>query len=421
MEQIATKRSLPSGVSESAIAKAEFASKELRRVARKARFSRPVVSGGFRVRRSDKLFRYYLGAIFVMAVVVPTIAAVGYFSFVAADQFTAEARFSVASGDTSALDALAGVSSLIQTGQAKNTIIISEYISSRPMVDALEKSIGLRRVFRPGNGDFVAQVSEDATAEELLKYWKRHVSVDVNRTSGLATLYVSTFSPGDSLKIATEIIGLSESVVNNLTQKSDIDAFEMSKLEVNRAKSELETATSRLRDARNTAGVLDVKLSAEVTSTLISQLRSALANIEVQIATLKASDAAGAPQMTPLQHQADSIKDQIAGYEASMAARSTSEGEVSLATRATNIQDREVQAEIARSIYADAVLEYERARITLEKKRSYLLTYVTPRLPEEALYPRRILFSLAVFLLGALIWGILGGIGWMVRDHMAAS
>jgi len=419
MEQITTDRGLVGGSSEVALAYTQLISRELRRVARKARFSRPVVSGGFRVRPSDKIFQYYLIGVFLLTVALPTIAAASYFAFTAADQFTAEARFSVASGETSALDALSGMSSLIQTGQAKNTIIVSEYVESRPMIDALESRLGLRRIFRPDNGDFVAQLGNDATAEEFLRYWKNQVSVTVNRTSGLATLSVSTFSPQDSLRVIQEIIKISEAIVNNLTQKSDIDAFDLSKTELAKAKLGLEDAISRLRDARNSAGVLDVKLSAEVASRLISQLRLELANVEVQITSLRASNAANAPQITPLQNQASSIKDQIASYQESIASAPT-EGGTSLASRATEIQEREVQAEIARSIYADAVLEYERARVALERKRSYLLTYVTPRLPEDSLYPRRLLYTCLVSLAGGLLWCVLAGLGWMVRDHMAS-
>ncbi len=419
MEKITTDRSLVGETSEVAVAYADLVSKELRRVARKARFSRPVVSGGFRVRRSDKIFRYYLVALFVVLVALPTFAAGAYFAFFSADQFTAEARFSVASGETSALDALAGMSSFIQTGQAKNTIIVSEYIESRPMIDALEKRLNLKRIFSPNNGDFVARLNENSSAEKFLKYWKNQVSITVNRTSGLASLTVSTFSPQDSLRIIHEILQISEQIVNELTQKSDIDAYSLSKSELGRAKAELENATSRLRDARNSAGVLDVKLSAEVASRLISQLRLELANVEVQISSLRASNAASAPQIVPLENQAASIRQQITAYQDSVASAPTRDSN-SLATRATEIQEREVEAEIARSMYSGAVLEYERARIALEKKRSYLLTYVTPRLPEEALYPRRILFTAIVSLVGSLVWCIFGGVGWMIRDHMAS-
>jgi capsular polysaccharide transport system permease protein len=61
----------------------------------------------------------------------------------------------------------------------------------------------------------------------------------------------------------------------------------------------------------------------------------------------------------------------------------------------------------------------EVARLTAERKRMYLNTFVQPTLPQEAQYPRRVLFSAAIVAVLLTGWGTLIGIASVVRNHMA--
>jgi capsular polysaccharide transport system permease protein len=47
------------------------------------------------------------------------------------------------------------------------------------------------------------------------------------------------------------------------------------------------------------------------------------------------------------------------------------------------------------------------------------MTYVSPRLAEDALYPKRTLIICLVLLSGLALWGGGVGVAAMVRDHMA--
>ncbi len=88
-----------------------------------------------------------------------------------------------------------------------------------------------------------------------------------------------------------------------------------------------------------------------------------------------------------------------------------------LSSAVQNYQSLLLEQEFAQKALVAALSSLERARITADQQQRYLGTFVPPRIPEEAIYPRRILnaliFSAAAFILWAT--GVL--IVYAIRDH----
>jgi len=79
----------------------------------------------------------------------------------------------------------------------------------------------------------------------------------------------------------------------------------------------------------------------------------------------------------------------------------------------------DLERQIAEKLYAGAISTLEVARLTAERKRMYLNTFVQPSLPQEAQYPRRILFTSSTLGILLTIWGALMGLVSVVRNYMA--
>ncbi|OCP10161.1 MULTISPECIES: hypothetical protein [unclassified Ensifer] len=403
--------------------RSEAISIELRRVARKARVPRPVSSGGggFRARRSDKIFRWYLIGSFSLLFVIPAVLSILYYSFIAADQYVSEARFAVKSADRGAVDALAGLTTLFG-GQSGDAAIIAEYIQSRAVIDELSSKFDLRRIFSPGTYDYFAELKAGATMEDLLEYWERQVSVTIDRSSGLMTLRVKAFSADESLKLAAEIIVRSEQMVNKLTGRNQINALAEASAELERSKSTLVGAVVAMRDARNAAGIIDADTSAKAQSEILTALSLEEAKVNVQIATLTKGSAEAGPQLTALRARSASLREEIDRYQKRLASEEFSQGsgaEESLADRTAVLAQTALELKIAQSDYARTSTAYELARMNNERQKSYLLTYVQPRRAEEALYPKRLLMSVSICVVAFIAWAIAAGVALLVRDHTA--
>ncbi|MEI2298684.1 hypothetical protein [Ensifer sp. MJa1] len=358
-----------------------------------------------------------------MLFITPTIAASVYYTFIAANQYLSEARFTVKSSEGSGLQAFAGISSILGGGPSTDAAIVAEYIQSRAVIEEVGKKFDLRAVFTPGTNDIFAELGAGATAEDLLDYWERQVKVSVEQATGLVTLRVRTFNPEDSLNLSNELVRISERMVNELTGRNEANSLDEAANELRRTKLNLEAAVSAMRDARNSAGILDAEISAKAYSEIITALNIEATKLSVQIESLRRSSTTKGPQLRALEARFSSLNDQIGSYERKTASTSDVQDgsrNGSLADRSAVLSNKALELNIAQQEYAKASAAYELQRTTSERQRSYLLTYIQPRAAEDSLYPRRVLMSVAVLIVSLLMWGISAGLAVLVRDHTAA-
>ena len=58
-----------------------------------------------------------------------------------------------------------------------------------------------------------------------------------------------------------------------------------------------------------------------------------------------------------------------------------------------------------------------KARIDASQQQRYLATFVRPSLPQEALYPKRLLNTFIVFAGSLLLWALGVLVAYSIRDH----
>lgn len=402
----------------------QLISLELRKASKSARASRPISSGGagFRERRADRFFKkvmlYSFGIIFLF----PSVLGLFYYQLIASGQFVSEAKLAVKSGEASTgLSSLGGLSSLVDTGQSRDVLIIADFIKSQALVDELSKKFDLREMFRGSLTDPVARLGADSSQEKLLRYWKNQVDVSVDRSSGLLSLKVRAFSPSSSLDLANSIISISEKMVNSLTRRNELDSVTEAGRELARAKSALEESVAAQKDERNNAGILSEESAAAGFNDILTSLRLELSKKEQRLGTLVSLNAANSPERRVLNNEIGVLVNQINDYEERIAGSraTTAGGKVeSVANRSVALKLSALNVEVSRNQYQNAVASYEAARLAAERQRSYLIAYVTPRMAQESLYPRRLLMSFAIVGFSFLIWAVFIGLSFVVRDNM---
>ena len=77
-----------------------------------------------------------------------------------------------------------------------------------------------------------------------------------------------------------------------------------------------------------------------------------------------------------------------------------------------------LEQKLAEHRYSSALTSLEVARADAQRKQRYLLSFVKPSLPDEAIEPERLMNTLIVFLAASLIYGIGALIVAAVHDHM---
>ncbi|PNG25640.1 hypothetical protein [Methylocella silvestris] len=412
-----------------ALDRAASAAEEWRRSARGLRLvkgkriTRPSWAVGVRLgHHGFSQIRRSRGALigFFVLFVVPAVASVIYFSLIASSEYTSEARFAVRGGERVSTDAISALTGLASFTQIQDSLIVSNYVKSQAIVEALEREIDLRAIYSKHSIDWLSRFNADEPIEAFVKYWVWRLKTSIESPSGIVTVKVSAFSPEDALKIADATVDLSERLVNSLSTRALNDAVAQAGMELARAESRLSAARVALRDLRNTQATLDPRRTADGIGKLVAELRFEKIRLEQDItAAGRANVGADAPQVQIMRARVDVIGEQIASLEDQVTSQDGSSSQT-LSGKITRFDELELERQIAEKQYTLTAAALERARVNAEGKKVYLATFVHPVLAYEASGPHRLVYSLLGVAASALLY-VAGMAAWRATQRKLAG
>lgn len=391
--------------------------------ARKLRFSTSSRSAlykavGLRPQLSERLFTAAIVLVTIFYLVVPNVLSIIYFGYLASDQYQTEARFTVRSS-TPAIgkDQLAKVTGIPKAKIVQDTQMVTNYIESRDMLELLEEEVDLRAIYSDPAIDIWARLPEDATIEDRLDYWQDMVSTVINASSGIVTVTVRAFTPETSYRILDKVVSTSEVMVNRVNDRMWSDITATTRTNLDAATAQLRKAREELQAARNRSGVLTVEGSSLILSNLISTVEGERLKLQQRYDSQIISVSKNAPQMRVLLRDIRSKEDQIAQLRAQLA------GEAAKDTNLADVQLNFSQLQLAESLavqqFSSSVKAFEQVQFTSRQQLLYLDTFLKPRLPEEAEYPRRLLWIIGTAIVSLLVWGATLGLLSILRNHIS--
>ncbi|MCC6918719.1 MAG: hypothetical protein IT548_05910 [Alphaproteobacteria bacterium] len=364
-------------------------------------------------------FSVFIRISFLLVFVIPTVLVVGYFGFVASGQYESEIRFAVKNGEMSTLEqsgVLGVVNPTTSITLAQDTLVITNYVKSRPFVEQLQKELDIRAMFSRDDIDFLSAFGTDGSIEDLVRYWSGRLKVSIDSMSGLVTIDVRAFTPEDALKLAQALMQHSEEVANQLSARTTADLVKDTEQELKRAEERLKEARATMQDLRNAKGTLDPDATATGLNELIAQLRLSKIETEAQLATY-ASLSPSAPQVRKVRARIAALNDQIAKLEAEIT-DSSGGGDTALSQTVSDFDRVELENQVAERRYAGAVTALEAARLSAERRKVYITPFVDPQLAEDPTSPPRLLYVMAGLLGPFLLWAALIGIATFVRRRV---
>jgi capsular polysaccharide transport system permease protein len=409
--------------STTALEKIRLVSRELSDAARRARLSsraRAYSGGGFHERRGARAMRWAIMASFFVMVVVPTFAGAIYYGFIASDQYVAEADFTVSSSEAPAPDGLGAFTGIPAIAVIQDTQIVASYIQSRSALEDLEKSVRVKERYTSPRIDGLSRFNTKSPIEKFVKYWHKMADASIKMPAGIIELKIRAFTPEDAQIITQATMEICEKLINTINDRMNHDAVADAEQELQRTSKRLAAALAALESARNDAGLLDTDKTADALNKLANDTKAGLLQMQGQYLSQLKYVSAKAPQMLALKSRIDVTKSQIAEIEAKLtSARRSSGSENTLANAMTKFGELDLEKQVAEHLYAGAAATLELSRMTAERKMMYLKTFVSPVVPQEAKYPRRILYPLVVFAACLALWGCLCGLTLTIRNHMA--
>ncbi|NRP85181.1 capsule biosynthesis protein [Rhizobium lusitanum] len=390
--------------------------------ARKLRFSTSRRSQlfkavGLRPRPMQQIISKAILASTFLLLVVPNLASIYYFVFLASDQYQSETRFTVRSS-TPALgkNQLAKATGLPSTQIVQDTLIVTNFIKSKDMVAALTSKVDLQNIYGRETIDPIARLKKDASSEKLLRYWEDMISVSIDANSGIVTVKARAFSAADAQKILKEVVTASEAVVNDVNNRIWRDVIVTAQTNLDNAKNQLQNTREELLSARNQTGILSVEGASTIITNLISSVQKERIGLQQKYDALLGAVSADAPQMKVLKREIDSKQKQLDQLNSQIAGQNKSEQ--NLADVSVDMSQRELEQSLAEQQFATSMKTLEQVQFVSKQQLLYLDTFLAPDLPDDAEYPKRALWIGGVFAATLLIWGAVVGALTNVRSRL---
>jgi capsular polysaccharide transport system permease protein len=365
-----------------------------------------------------KLRHFGLVTSFVLAVVVPTLAALFYLFAIAKDQYTSSVGFAVRSEEIStALGLLGGLSSL-SGASSSDTDILYQYIRSQELVQLVDTQLDLRRIYSKSGFDPVFTFDPEGSIEDLTKYWQRMVKVFYDNGTGLIELRVHAFDAADAKAVADAIFSDSADMINQLSAAARQDATRYASEELDRATERLTAARVALTQFRSRAQVVDPTADIQSQMGLLNTLQQQQAAAMIELSLLRETARPGDPRLEQGERRIAVIEAMIADERRKFGVGgATGSNGMDLSTLVGEFERLTVEREFAERSYVVALTAYDNALAEAQRKSRYLAAYMGPTTAEKALYPQRLLLVGLTFALTLLLWSIALLIYYSVRDR----
>ena len=353
----------------------------------------------------------------LLFVIFPTAATSVYMFGFASDQYVSELRLSIRTADPRMGDAtpvFQGMASASQIGL--DSYVLTQFIQSREFVDKLQQQVSLSTIYARSDIDFLARLRRDASAEQVVRYWRGMVDPFFDLTQGAIVIRVKAFTPVDAQRLAQQVYAISDQLIANLTARVRRETLSVAEAELARAELRLKNALKAKEAFRIREGTMDPTMIAAGVGEAAARLRVDLAMSRAQLAA-QMQDKLGdsSPTVRELRKKIIGLEQELALLETKSSSLRTLEA--SLAQAASSYEELNTDQRIAENALGSALASMEAARATAGRQGSYLLAFVNPSLPQEALYPQRARNVLIALLASVTLWAI----GWLlvaaVREH----
>ncbi|WP_121118323.1 hypothetical protein [Croceibacterium ferulae] len=357
-----------------------------------------------------------IGGLFAVCVIIPVFLSIVYFGFLATDVYISESRFVVRSPEKPSSGGLGLMlaSSGAFSAASEESNAAQAFLESRDALRAVDQGGQFRAAFERPHIWFAERVSaleEGDTFEDLYKYYLKHVKLESDATTSIATLSVRAYTPQDAHRINEQLLRMTEQTVNRMNQRGRADMIRFAEVEVNDAKEQAREAAQALAAYRNREGVVDPELEATAKLEMISKLQDEVITTRAQLAQLREFTPRN-PQIPVLANRSRTLDEEIRRQMGSLAG-----GSNSLAQSSVEFQRLFLENEFAGQQLAVTLASFQEARNEARRQQVYVQRISEPNLPDDPLEPRRTRGVLATLVLGLVAWGIASMLVAGIKEH----
>lgn len=365
--------------------------------------------------KQKKKQRWFTKPLLWLTVIIPTVASTVYFGSIASDVYISESSFVVRSPKNQS--SLTGFGALLQsTGFSRSqddAYTVQEYMRSLTALEQLQQTIPVKS-FYDSKGDIFSRFNGfglNDSQEAFFRYFKDHLSIDLDSVSGISTLKVRAFDAAEGQLVNQKLLNMGEELINRLNERARKDTLEYATQAVQEAEKNVSDTADALTKYRIKNKIFDLPAQSGVQLSLISSLKSELIRVETQLAQLLSITPEN-PQVEALEMRQKSLRKEIEQQSKSLSGSNNS-----IATQTAEYQRLVLANELAQQQLTAAMTSLQNTRGEADRQQLYLEVIDKPSKPDWALEPYRLYNILATFIIGLMLYGVLGLLVASIREH----
>lgn len=353
---------------------------------------------------------------FYAFVAVPTLLTLGYFGLWASPMYVSETRFAV----KDVVEQGAGLdiaSQIFKTASSsvQNARIVETYLRSPDLFNTLDRKLRIVDHYSSSDHDIISRLSKEPTAWDKELFWSRVSEAKIDGDSGVVTFTVRAYDPQMAQNITDATLKAGEALVNEMNERSRMDAIKLASSEVKLAHQRVTKAQKALEVFRDEHRELDPKATATGLQTLVFELETERAKVKAQLAESHSYMKADAPMVRSLEKRLAAVEAQLKAEKARIAGNEAMAK--TLNAWVSQYETLTIESEFAQKQLVSAMTALEQARAMALAKSQYIVPIQQPTLPDESRYPRTWIFTLCAFFGFFFLYGMVRLIIASIREH----
>ncbi|PIE46985.1 MAG: capsule biosynthesis protein [Gammaproteobacteria bacterium] len=353
--------------------------------------------------------------LFIFLVIIPWLFVIFYVMFIAQPRYTSTSEVVVKQVSDTKVSANGGFAALlgVNNTSSEDASYLTQFIMSNDMVKRLDTKFDFRNAYHIDGKDFIYELPEDASQEELLEYFKKRVHIDLDEQTKVLSVTTEGFDADYTLELNKAILGLSEQFINQISNKIAVEQLQYAKKQLDESKKDLDAKKSWMLQYQNKNQIFDPQANAAMVNQLIGNLQAQLASLRTEQRQKRSYLNDNAPELVSIASQIAAVETQIREERAKL----TSNSNAKLSQQTIQFETIKSEVEFAAEMYKVALSSYEQAKLEAFRKMKNLVVISAPYKAEQALYPRKAYIigtSLALLL---IMYGFVRLVMAVIKDH----
>lgn len=296
---------------------------------------------------------------------------------------------------------------------AQDAMYLKEYINSPDMLSILDKQLNFHSVFGQSGLDFFYHLSEDASSEKFLNYYRDRISVTYDDKAGLLTIGTQGFTPEFAEKFNKTVLKESERFINEISHKIARDQQLFAENEMLEARARLNTSKSQLLAYQNQNDILDPEAQAVAAVTLVNTMEGQKIQMEAELRNLLTYLREDAPQVISAKNAISSLGNQITLEKSKITAPDGHK----LNSMVADFEEIKAKVQFDTDLYKLTLTSIEKTRVEAARKLKVLSVISSPQLPQETKFPNIPYLIASWLLVCCLLFGTAKLLLAIIDDH----